>query len=259
MAHSERFEELVAASALGILEGAEQAELARHLAEGCPTCEELLRDLRAAAAAMASGVRPVTPPAHVRRSILDSLGPARVPAARPPASTSPSAWRAFAAAAALLLVAVGLDDAKQRRQGEEMRSQTAALAGRLQTAETALAERVLRARVLESDDVQMMLLGGKGPQPDARARVFWSPRAKRGILVASNLAALPADRQYELWVFLDGKPVNAGVFDVDASGRALFESTDFPEPGAQNFAVTVEPRGGLPAPSGPIVLVGSPA
>ena len=258
MAHSERFEELVAASSVGILEGAEQAELARHLAEGCPTCEELLRDLRGAAAAMASGVRPVTPPAHVRRSILDSLGPARIPAARP-VPASPSAWRAFAAAAALLLVAVGLDDAKQRRQGEEMRSQSAALAGRLQTAETALAERVLRARVLESDDVQMMLLGGKGPQPDARARVFWSPRAKRGILVASNLAALPSDRQYELWVFLDGKPVNAGVFDVDASGRALFESTDFPRPDAQNFAVTIEPRGGLPAPSGPVVLVGSPA
>ena len=53
--------------------------------------------------------------------------------------------------------------------------------------------------------------------------------------------------------------VNAGVFDVDASGRALFESTDFPRPDAQNFAVTIEPRGGLPAPSGPIVLVGSPA
>jgi anti-sigma-K factor RskA len=256
MAHSERFEELAAASSLGILEGAEQAELARHLAEGCPTCEALLRDLRAAAAAMAAGVRPVTPSPRVRQSILASLGPARVAAARP---SSTMAWRAFAAAAALLLVAVGLDDARQRRQGEEMRSQSAALAGRLQSAETALAERVLRARVLESDDVQMMLLGGKGPQPDARARVFWSPRARRGILVASHLAALPTDRQYELWVFLDGKPVNAGVFDVDAAGRALFESTDFPSPGAQNFAVTIEPRGGLPAPSGPIVLVGAPA
>ncbi len=256
MAHSERFEELAAASSLGILEGAEQAELARHLAEGCPTCETLLRDLRGAAAAMAAGVRPVTPSPRVRASLLASLGPARVVAARP---SSTMAWRAFAAAAALLLVAVGLDDARQRRQGEEMRSQSAALAGRLQTAETALAERVLRARVLESDDVQMMLLGGKGPQPDARARVFWSPRARRGILVASNLAALPTDRQYELWVFLDGKPVNAGVFDVDASGRALFESTDFPAPGAQNFAVTIEPRGGLPAPSGPVVLVGAPA
>jgi anti-sigma-K factor RskA len=256
MAHSERHEELVAAAALGVLEGAEQAELARHLADGCPTCEALLRDLRGAAAAMASGVRPVKPSPHVRQAILASLGPVRIPAALP---VSTFAWRAFAAAAALLLVAVGLDDARQRRQGEELRSQSAELAGRLQSAETALAERVLRARVLESDDVQMMLLGGKGPQPDARARVFWSPRAKRGILVASNLAALPTDRQYELWVFLDGKPVNAGVFDVDVSGRALFESTDFPAPGAQNFAVTVEPRGGLPAPSGPIVLVGAPA
>jgi anti-sigma-K factor RskA len=256
MAHSERHEELVAAAALGILEGAEQAELARHLADGCPTCEALLRDFRGAAAAMASGVRPVKPAPRVRQAILASLGPARIPAARP---VSTFAWRAFAAAAALLLVAVGLDDARQRRQGEELRSQSAELVGRLQLTETALAERVLRARVLESDDVQMMLLGGKGPQPDARARVFWSPRAKRGILVASNLAALPTDRQYELWVFLDGKPVNAGVFDVDASGRALFESTDFPAPGAQNFAVTVEPRGGLPAPSGPIVLVGAPA
>jgi anti-sigma-K factor RskA len=49
------------------------------------------------------------------------------------------------------------------------------------------------------------------------------------------------------------------VFDVDAQGRALFESTQFPEAEAQNFAVTVEPRGGVSAPTGPIVLVGSPS
>ena len=255
MAHSERHEELVAAAALGIPAGADQTELERHLAEGCPVCEELLRDFRAAAAAMAAGVRPVTPAPHVRLGVLASLGPSRV--ATVPASTG--AWRVFAAAAALLLVAVLLDDARQRRQSEDLRSQSAALAGRLHSAETALAERVLRARVLESDDVQMMLLGGKDPQPGARGRVFWSPRARRGILVAGNLAALPSDRQYELWVFLKGKPVNAGVFDVDASGRALFESTDFPEPDAQNFAVTIEPRGGVPAPTGAVVMVGAPA
>jgi anti-sigma-K factor RskA len=256
MAHSERHEELVAAASLGIQDGPDQADLTRHLAEGCPVCEELLRDFRCAAAAMAAGVRPVTPAPDVRLAILASLGPARASAARPAA---PAAWRGFAAAAALLLVAVVLDDARLRRQGEDLRSQSAALAGRLQSAQTALAERVLRARVLESDDVQMMLLGGKSPQPGARGRVFWSPGAKRGILVASNLGALPTDHQYELWVFLNGKPVNAGVFDADASGHALFESTVFPEPGAQNFAVTIEPRGGLPAPSGPAVLVGAPA
>jgi anti-sigma-K factor RskA len=113
--------------------------------------------------------------------------------------------------------------------------------------------------VLESDDVQMLLLGGKGPQPSARGRVFWSPKAQRGVLVAANLTPLPPDHQYELWVFQKGKPVSAGVFDVDPQGRALFESTQFPEAEAQNFAVTIEPRGGVPAPTGPIVLVGNPA
>jgi len=86
--------------------------------------------------------------------------------------------------------------------------------------------------------------------------VFWSPRARRGIILASNLAPLPPDRQYELWVFQKGKPVNAGVFDADPKGQALFESTEFPLPEAEAFAVTVEPRGGVPAPTGPIVLVG---
>jgi hypothetical protein len=154
------------------------------------------------------------------------------------------------------LIVVGVDDARLRRQREDLRSQSAALSDKLRTAESALAERVLRARVLESEDVQMMILGGQGPQPEARGRVFWSARARRGIIVASNLAPLPPDRQYELWVFQNGKPINAGVFDADAGGNALFESTEFPQAPqvAEMFAVTVEPRGGMPAPTGPIVL-----
>lgn len=255
MAHSERHEDLVAAAALGMPLGADRAELEAHLREGCPRCEELLADLRTAATALASGAPPVAPPPELKGRILASLGPSRSPAR----TSSPMAWRVLAAAAALFAVVVGLDDARLRRQREELRSQTSHLASRLQSAETELAQRVLRARVLESDDVRMLVLGGKDPQPQARARVFWSERARRGVLVADNLAPLPPDRQYELWVFVKGKPINAGVFDVDPQGRALFESTDFPEPGAENFAVTIEPRGGVPAPTGPIVLVGSPA
>lgn len=254
MAHSERHEDLVAAVALGMPLGADRAELEAHLREGCPRCEELLADLRTAATALVAGTPPVAPPPDLREKILGSLGPARSPAA----PRSATAWRILAAAAALFAIFVGLDDARLRRQREELKSQTSQLASRLQSAETELAQRVLRARVLESDDVRMLVLGGKDPQPQARARVFWSERARRGVLVADNLAPLPPDRQYELWVFVKGRPINAGVFDADPQGRALFESTDFPEPGVENFAVTIEPRGGVPAPTGPIVLVGNP-
>lgn len=253
MPHSERHEELVAALALGSPLGEEAAELERHRAEGCAVCEALLAEGREAAAALGAATPATLPPPELKERILAQLGPTREPA--PPAAP----WRVLAAAAALLLVAVVVDDARLRREREELRSASADLAGRLQNAETALAERTLRARVLESEDVRMMVLGGTGPQPGARARVFWSPRARRGVLVAASLAPLPPDRQYELWVFLKGKPVNAGVFDADAAGRALFESTAFPEPEAENFAVTVEPRGGVPAPTGPVVLVGAPA
>jgi anti-sigma-K factor RskA len=245
----------VAALAAGIPLGAERAELDAHLREACVRCEELLVELRQAATALAAGVPAAVPPDALRRRILASLGPSRVheaPIARPV-----RIWPVLAAVAALLVLAVGLDDARLRRQREDLRSQSAQLASRLQSAETELAQRVLRARVLESDDVRMLTLGGKDPQPRAQGRVFWSERARRGVLVAGNLSPLPSDQQYELWVFQKGKPIAAGVFDVDAQGRALFESKDFPEAEVQNFAVSIEPRGGVPAPTGPIVLVGS--
>src|SRR5439155_21395558 len=129
--------------------------------EGCPTCEALLADLREASTALGVSLAPVAPRPELRRSILASLGPSRA-AARP---SSPYASRILAAAAALLLAVVVLDDARLRRDREDIRSQTAQLASRLQTTETELAQRVLRARVLESEDVQMMPLGGQGPQP----------------------------------------------------------------------------------------------
>jgi anti-sigma-K factor RskA len=258
MAHNERHEDLVAALAAGMeLGSAERLELEAHLGEGCARCEALRRDLEPAAATLAAEAPAVAPPPELRGRILAAIrtGPARVAPVRPAALGA--AWRILAAAAALAAVLVGVDDARLRREREDLRSQSAQLAGRLQSAETELAQRTLRARVLESDDVRMLILGGQGPQPNAKGRVFWSARARRGVLVAGNLSPLPADRQYELWVFQQGKPVAAGVFDADAEGRVAFESTDFPEAEAQNFAVTIEPRGGVPAPTGPIVLVGA--
>ena len=262
MAHNEKYEELAALQALGVSLGDEGAELARHLAEGCPVCESLLADFRESATALSIEAPPRRPRPELKERILASVRADAAVAARPaPLRPRPSAapWL-FAVAASVLLALFVWDDARLRRQREDLRSETADLSSRLSTAEKDLARRDLAARVLESDDIRVLSLGGKDPQPSARARVFWSERAKRGVVVAGNLAPLPPDKQYELWVFSDGKPVPAGVFDVDPSGRALFESPDLSTiRTAQNFAVTVEPRGGVPQPTGPIVLVGSPS
>lgn len=260
--HSERFEELAALQALGIPLGADADEFALHLA-GCEVCEALLVGFKESASALSTSAPPVRPSPAVRERLLRSLGASvspghAAPAPAPARGPGSLARRIFAAAAALLLLLLLTDDARIRREREDLRSQRADLSDRLSTAEKSLARRDLQARVLESDDVRMLFLGGKDPQPQARAKVFWSAKARRGVLVAANLQPLQAGKQYELWVFSAGKPVPVCVFDVDPAGRVLVESPDMSTvDSAQKFAVTVEPRGGVPAPTGPIVLVGS--
>src|SRR5437867_12230759 len=262
MAHSERFEELAALQALGLPLGEESSAFERHLEEGCPVCEDLLADFRVAASVLAVNAPSRRPSPRLREKILGELpltpSPLGRAAEKRRAPTPRAAWW-LAAAAAILFVFTLWDDARLRRQREDLRSQTAQLSGELSRAQAEAARRDLRVRVLESDDVRVLYLGGKAPQPGARAKVFWSERAKTGVLLAGNLAPLPRDKQHELWVSAAGKPVAAGVFDADPSGRALFESKNLPGlAAAQNFAVTVEPRGGVAQPTGPIVLVGTP-
>jgi len=257
MAHDERFEELAALQALGLPPGEESILFARHLEEGCPVCEELLADFRISASALSTAAPSRRPRPGLREEILEALSGARFVVFRP-APSGVGWW--LTAAAALLLVLVVWDDARLRRQREDLRSQTAQLSEQLSSTRAEVARRDLRVRVLESEDVKILFLGGRDPQPSARAKVFWSERAKRGVILTGNLAPLPSDKQYELWVFARGRPVAAGVFDADASGRAFLESKNLPDlPAAQNFAVTIEPRGGVAQPTGPIVLVGTPA
>ena len=101
---------------------------------------------------------------------------------------------------------------------------------------------------------------GKVPSPERGRRSSGARPRSGGSSWRPTWNRCPADRQYQLWVFVDGKPIDAGVFDVDPSGKVLFESKDLAAVRtAENFAVTVEPRGGRPQPSGPIVLIGSPS
>jgi hypothetical protein len=261
MSDRERLEELAALQALGSIE-AGSPELTAWLESAGPGEATLLAELRQAAAALSVSAAPVSPRPEARQRLLASLGPSRAPAPRRKGSAAP--WLA-AAAAVVLIVVAGAAAWNWRRQRDQfaMRSaelsrQLAAAQEMLSTSQVERARQELYRRVLESDDVKVLFLGGKDPQPEARARVFWSERAGRGVVVAGHLAILPPDKQYELWVFEKGKPVAAGVFDADASGRVLFESAELSAISmAQNFAVTIEPKGGVPAPTGPIVLIGS--
>ena len=111
--------------------------------------------------------------------------------------------------------------------------------------------------VLRDPATQVVALAGQAPAPTARARMMWHEKAG-GVFVATGLPTAPEGKAYQLWAIAGSNaPVSAGVFSVDASGAGSLSVR--PLPGVTTvdaFAVTLEPAGGLPAPSGEMYLLG---
>jgi anti-sigma-K factor RskA len=88
-------------------------------------------------------------------------------------------------------------------------------------------------------------------------KAFYNPAG--GLLFyTTNLQPLPAGRTYELWLVpTEGSPVGAGLFNTDSRGNGQVILLSLPQGlTAKAFAVTIEPAGGVPAPTGPKVLIG---
>ena len=85
------------------------------------------------------------------------------------------------------------------------------------------------------------------PNPLSLATVYWDMRSKDVYMLVNNLTQPTSDKQYQLWALVDGKPVDAGVFDINKDGVALIKMKNIPK--AQAFAVTLEKRGGSEVPT----------
>lgn len=82
---------------------------------------------------------------------------------------------------------------------------------------------------------------------DAFAVVYWNNVKKTSYLDVVNMPEPPADKQYQLWAIVDGKPTDMGVFELDAIAEGL-QTVPFIE-NPQAFAVTLEPKGGSQSPT----------
>ena len=113
-------------------------------------------------------------------------------------------------------------------------------------------------RILSSPTAKMADLHGTDEAKDAYALVFVEPETRRGFFYANNLPSLPAGKTYQLWVITD-KPVSAGMFSIDRGHKGRLLMRDLPAVRRiKKFAVSLEPEGGLPQPTGSIYLTGAP-
>lgn len=256
--------------------------LREHL-DGCPECRTELAELTLAADALARVVPQVTPRAELRARTLGAvMGTARPPAdARPPQPSHEVAGRAEPAPPTAtrsggrtrwLPLAAAVVAAVSAAGWWQTRAEVAALRATLATWEARVVEAERRAaesqrtlvqyeqrqELLTADDVQLVSLDGVPPAATARGRAFVSAARRAILFTARDLPPLPEGRTYQLWAIAGGQAISAGIFVPDGLGStqvvaAVPALTDR----AEAVAVTVEPAGGVPAPTGPKYLIGA--
>ena len=236
MTHEE-IQQLAALDAIGAATADEAAELRRHLAT-CADCRRAADELNEAAALLALGVDPVAPPAHVKQSVLRNVGRA---SARPVLQW----W--LSAAAAIFLVLWLWTTAQMRSARDEI--------ARLKSDRDKLS-----ATIAAMSGSRVIQLAGQEAAPRASANVFLDPSQRRAFVFFHGLPPNAQDKSYQLWIIRADqvKPQSAGVFNVDAGGNASLVVQNLPvDTMIKALAVTLEPRGGVPAPTGQKYLVGS--
>ena len=254
----EPYETLAATYAVGALDGQDLVDFERHLAGGCDVCQAALRESSETLASLARSRPPMIPPPAVKEALLRRIAAASAPrsAARP----RPLVWVAGTVAAVIAGAAFTGAFVASRYEAQlgVIARESAALRARVEREEAALREQLAvyrsAADLLRDPQAQVVTLRGLGPSPEATARVIWHP-ANGGYLFVANLPSAPAGKAYEVWTIGDAAPQPAGLFQVDASGRAAHRIA--PVEGGKPvkvFAVTLEVEGGVAKPEGPMVL-----
>ena len=243
MVHAD-YKEMIPARALSALDAAEAQALNKHL-ENCAECRQELEEWQATAANLSLTADQQEPSPAVRDRILSEVRKElEPPHVIPFRSTPRSIWNSFgslgAMAAVVLVTALIVGLVVLWRQTREM--------------ENRLAESRKFVELVTTPGARVAELAGVDRAAGASATVAYD-QSGRVMLVASNLPSLPQGKAYQLW-FFDAKssPLPGSTFVPDNEGKGTLNDK---YPGAlptNIFAITVEPTGGVPKPTGPIYL-----
>lgn len=93
--------------------------------------------------------------------------------------------------------------------------------------------------------------------PGAQGTIYANREGTRALLLVAGAKSLSPNRIYEVWLLKGSTPIGAGTFTVDSSGAA-HAWLNAPQALAnyQVSAISEEPQGGSPQPTGGIILFG---
>jgi anti-sigma-K factor RskA len=242
--------------AMRALDAEEFAQIQAHV-QDCAACRLEVEEITGDLSLLAMGGSPsAQPPARSKARLMAAIHgeSAHHASARP---TSVWKW-AFACSGALALALIGaflVERTEVRRLHQNIESMQASLDQ--ERAESQQARRI--AELLKSPNSIRLTLVTTQEHPQPTAHTTYDPNKGVVLLEASNLAELPGEKTYELWLLpkSGAAPIPAGLFRPDVAGNAQMLYAEIPsgsEP--KGFAVTVEPKQGSAAPTTHPLLVG---
>jgi anti-sigma-K factor RskA len=162
-----------------------------------------------------------------------------------------------ALAASLAFAAVLVSLVALWNQNRAMQAEMARLSRDLQTTQERLKREQEISSMFTASDTRLATLTGTEMAPRAHARLAYN-KSGEAMMIADELPPAPAGKDYQIWFIAEGKPVPGGVFKPDAQGHAEMHD-QIPAAGrsAAAFAITLEPQGGTPAPTGEKYLLGA--
>lgn len=274
--HSEKFEELCAGYVIDALEEDERIQFEEMLGNASDEKRAFYEKLQSAANQLAFTVEENEPSTAVRDRLMaeirsqsdsdqqESRATSAADATALEEDESKFNWAAFTAAAsfALLIISLSLifysfNLSSEISNKEEVISQQQTQITELKSE---LAQKDEMLAILESREVDMVLMSGMEVNPDGYGKVIWDPQKQQALLQVSNLPAVPKDKDYQLWMIKNNKPVSAGVFAVNTEGDKFFKIEKMAQAdqrSANAFAITMEPKGGMPQPTGDMYLMGN--
>lgn len=255
MAHRKEYEDQIALYSLGLLEGSELREIEAHLEEGCPVCSALLEDSNQVFTSLAYSLENEPLPEGLEDKILERLEPRAAAAEKRPVfafwkDLSP-AWLTFGSiAAAAVIVFLFVSNMSLRNE--------LGILGKRMDEIKAKADRDRKMMdYVATPGMDVVELASKIPDMDASGKLLWDKDRDKALFLASNVPPPKEGMTYQLWAIEDGKPVSMGTFGVDEKGSGMMEVSAMPgDTQALQFAVTIEPEGGMPQPTGEMYLYG---
>ncbi|QHT70138.1 anti-sigma factor [Rhodocytophaga rosea] len=171
-------------------------------------------------------------------------------------------WKRYLVAASLagLIISVGANIflygqlQNTRQQLTEANTANSRLAQELEVNKANYSRATDELAIFSDPDNKVVYLKGLKPAPDATVVVYWNSQQKQVHLAVHNLPAHAADKQYQLWAIVGGKPVDAGMLDMNNPQQSLQKMKEIEK--AEAFAITLEKKGGNPTPQGDMYVLG---